>query len=58
LGKLALRRDAFVSRRTQRNKSRGVDPMAETNKDCSDKRVGKRGGVGGIWFLGFIGALF
>jgi hypothetical protein len=31
--------------------------MADTDKDRTNKRVVNNSGAGGIWFLGFIGAL-
>ncbi len=32
--------------------------MATNDKDRTDRRVVRNGGASGIWFLGFIGALF
>ena len=31
--------------------------MTDVDKERKSKRVASRGGTGGIWFLGFIGAL-
>jgi hypothetical protein len=31
--------------------------MSDTEKHTGGKRVSRNGGAGGIWFLGFIGAL-
>ena len=31
--------------------------MADANDNCTNRRVASNSGAGGIWFLGFIGAL-
>jgi hypothetical protein len=32
--------------------------MATSDKDRADRRAVRNGGASGIWFLGFVGALF